>query len=1066
MSPSTESPIADAEDRRRAAELLDRNVVVEAGAGTGKTTLLIERLAGLILGLGLPVEKVVALTFTEKAAGEIKVRLAQRLEEIVSSLRRGLPPKRTYGLSTEELLKRAESALERLDRAPISTIHGFASRLLKLYPLEAGLDPAVEIDEGPELEDIFEEEWALWLEGELAEDTPQAERWLPLLKHIGLDALGAFARELGEAKLDPDRLGPSPDAASRYRELAREAEALAAAHPGRGGGTNRLLDALSAAGASFRGLADHLDGRKAPPAPEIGEFSKLAGWSDEDYARAQALARIAKTSNATNEKLIEDALELLDPFARRLRDGYARRGWISFDGLLVKARDLVKNDKRVREALKSEFAAYLIDEFQDTDPLQGELLLFLAERPGFFAGDWRSVKLAPGKLFVVGDPKQSIYRFRGADIAAFEAFVGLMRAQGAEFCRLTSNFRSRPAILNVVNTVMARVMVEREGSQPEYAAVSAARPETGGPAVELLRVEDGASASESRDAEGQAVAGWIADYTAGGGRLKDVAILLRSMNPLGAYLEALKARELAYVVEGEKSFFQSQEVLDFFNLLHAIDEPANALALAGVLRSPLGGLTDADLLELKRKHALDYRRPAPRLPGDPAGLAKRLFERLRELHEKSGRLPVGDLLEEIFQDPMLLGPAALAYHREQTVANLLKFRRLASHESDRGLTLKEFTRRLERSIDEWRDEGESPLADASFDAVRLLTIHKAKGLEFPVVLLPNLGARTRGASQPAARHDWARGAPGLRLGAAGNAAMGPLDETERAKESDEALRLLYVALTRAKTRLVLVGAEPSAGSLGAWLRDGGVWPPEPGLGIEVRDVAKAALAPGRRPIAAVPGLDGLEPEAYAALCREREKRVDAAPPLFIRPSLAGERDKTARDLIEDRPFAPASAALLGTLCHRVLERWDFARGGDVEAAARRAAETLSLEEPAADWDAIVDEAREMLSSFLASGPGRELAEAEIVGREVPFLYPSPSDKRVVHGVIDLLYRKGGRLYVADYKTDEVGPKEARERAEEYRAQGALYVEAVKRTMGPASFRLLFLRPAVAVDLVI
>ncbi len=361
----------------------------------------------------------------------------------------------------------------------------------------------------------------------------------------------------------------------------------------------------------------------AEPPPEIPNAKWPKAWgedpqAEEVYARA---LEVAGSATADDDALVRTAVTALLPFARRARRAYARRGFISFDGLLRRARDLVRDRADVRERLKQRFKALLIDEFQDTDPLQGELLLLLAERPGGRAAAWQDAVAEPGRLFVVGDPKQSIYRFRGADIAAYQGFTGRLLEQGALACDLTANFRCRPGLVEPVNRVFEAVMRAAPGAQPAYKAIRPARPAGDERAVEVVAVTDpgdGLDAAATARTEAAWAARWIAEGR-GALPLSGVAVLLRSSTSLPYLLDAFKRGGIPYAVDLDSRFYGAQEVVDFLNLLRALDDPGDRVALAGLLRSPLGGATDDELLSLARAGALDYRRdPAPRVLPEPA----------------------------------------------------------------------------------------------------------------------------------------------------------------------------------------------------------------------------------------------------------------------------------------------------------------------------------------------------------------------------------------------------------------------------------------------------------------
>ncbi len=1070
----------DKEDRDRARLTLDASVVVEAGAGTGKTTLLTDRILFLVLAGPAPakIEEVVALTFTEKAAGEIKVRLSERLAELAARLTGGALDERAReraDRTLEELesrfqtprdaaLARARAALEDLDKAPIGTIHGFCSQLLRLYPVEAGVDPAFRVDEGEGFDALFASEWAKWLDDELGERPPRRARWLELLKETALEELEELARELGAERLPADSVGAAdPEAARELRALAARAAALPAGRPKPRGG---VLEALEEARARLEAAAAAAEaeepalGASEPPPPRGAKWPKA--W-EEDESGAEEYERITAVAAAASprgEAVARRAARLLAPFAVRLRREYARRGWVSFDGLLLRARDLVRDHPRPREELKRRFAAILVDEFQDTDPLQGELLLYLSEARGRAAKSWRDVVPAPGRLFVVGDPKQSIYRFRGADIAAYEGFIGRLRAGGALACDLTANFRSAPGVVGPVNDVFSRAMREEPGAQPAYKAIRPAKPDLPGPLVQAAVIVDPAGEADAAACQ-KAEAAWVVERIRADARpLKDYAVLLRSSSALPAFLDAFKRAGIPYAVEIERHFYGAPEVGDLLNLLRALDDPDDRVALAGLLRAPACALSDDGLLSLARAGALDYRRdPPPKaLPEAERRAAARLFETLRSLRARAGRVPLGELVASALAESRLPELAARAYHGQQTVSNLLKLQRMALEASEaRGATLKDFVAEVRESARESRREGESPLADERLEAVRIMSVHKSKGLEFPVVFAANLSARPAQGAPASARLDWATGRAALRVGKAASAAAALSAVREKRLERRESVRLLYVAMTRAKERLYLLGRErPESGSLSAHLDSAGAWP----SGGAQRGVPALFVEAGRSAESEAPasaeGGSSAEAAVAARAWAARAARTADAPAPRATSATAYLREAPKRPAAPDEAAGSWSGAETGQLCHLVLQGWDFRTGGDVPEACRKARALLERRAPGPRWAAAESEAAPILAGFLASPAAAELARAEILGREIPFA--RADGPTVVRGAADLVYRLDGRLVVADFKSEKADVKSAALLRRRYAKQGEAYVEAVERAWGERpEFRLLFLR---------
>ncbi|MBI2362572.1 MAG: UvrD-helicase domain-containing protein, partial [Elusimicrobia bacterium] len=477
---------SDQEDRKKARLSLKHNIVVEAGAGTGKTTLLADRilftlLAGGPKGKGSDVT--VALTFTEKAAGEIKERLHQRLLDLLARLEgRDLPENRRtvadawlkdakeeFKAGPDEVSAMARAALSRLDRAMVGTIHGFAAYLLRRHPLEAGVDPGFAVDTGEAFDETFAAQWALHLDAELGLDAAHGDEWVGVLRRAKLEELEALSRDL--ASEEAQRAG-LPDLA-RLSGLVQAMKGLVQHEKPKPKGNSKMLERLPDLLERLKALEAAL---KAPPAlepePAYKPFKRSkwpANWEEvpgeEDY---EAACDLAEDCTPQGLALILQAKARVAPAAEAARAELRRRGRVGFDGLLALARDLVQGDVDTRRLLKSQFDAILVDEFQDTDPLQGELLLFLAEALGGQAARWEEVVPGPGRLFVVGDPKQSIYRFRGADIRAYESFTEHLKAKGALSCDLTTNFRSHAGLVKPVNDVFHQILTYEQWLQPSY----------------------------------------------------------------------------------------------------------------------------------------------------------------------------------------------------------------------------------------------------------------------------------------------------------------------------------------------------------------------------------------------------------------------------------------------------------------------------------------------------------------------------------------------------------------------------------------------------------------------
>ncbi len=1110
-------PPTDDSERRLASTTFDRNVVVTAAAGTGKTTLLVERCVNLLMREPAPVAmtEIVALTFTNKAANEMKARLRDRLEVLAEH--GAAPPRQDggadeiealcgrYGLAPDDVRGRADSALRHLEQAQIGTIHGFAASLLRLYPLETGLDPGFREGDERLLTRHFDTAWGLWLDGELSSAGPRTEEWKHVLARFPLERIGELALGLCAENVDLEgipRAGLSGDPADILAEwlggLEETVTDLITRHPEQ----RKNERALAVARKVVRSIRAN---PAAPVSVDADESSllqwkpsRVKGWNGDDLDRAATLLKAASALVQVDYEETGRLCALVTPFARQCRADFARKGLVTFDGLLVRARDLLRDHPRIREELKDRYKAILVDEFQDTDPLQYEILLWLCEERSRLAATWRDIRLAADKLFVVGDPKQSIYGFRGADIEAYlKVIQEVIEAQGGTRYPLTANFRSHPRILDVVNGVFSNLIRERPGLQPEYIAlqpgVDSASEATSVHAPGPVRLRRATAtghklnADAGRRLEAESLARWLDEEVVGRVHFHDrdgdlvparpghVAFLLRALTNVQVYLDALRRRDIGYVVEGERDFYATQEVVDAVNLLRAIDNPHDRLALVGVLRSPLGGHDDVEIYELSRKRLLSYRLAAdPRWVDLPRATLD-LYQRLHRLHREARFLEAGQAVERVFRELPLSVLAASTGAGQQAVANLEKIRLVAEETGSEGSgTLKDVVAELERRVLERDNEPESPLEEETLDAVRIMSIHRAKGLEFPMVVLVDALGGTGGNRSPEVevRRDWATGLAGLRIGEVSSLAGVFLDAKRRDREAYERSRLLYVAMTRPRERLVISFASEGevkarSDSLLSMLDEAtGVSLAQAGPGIvpcgtgemEVEVVVEDGAAKGGRRKAAQ---DAGDWTWYEEMWHRRwdDCKTRRQTPLFLTPTrlkAAGEVEEIDTDRARGGGLERDAARMLGTLAHRVLEHWDFETNRvkeDLDQAIARHGADL----PAARQQTVARELKDIWTTLTESAVYDELRSAQILGREMHFVMPW--NGQIMEGVIDVVYERDGQLYVADYKTDQVTDGDIDRIMHDYRHQARIYTEAVRRTLGRdvAGFKLLLLR---------
>ena len=675
------STISDFPIRRLAETTFDRNVIVVAGAGTGKTTLLVNRLLTALIQEPdpIPITKIVALTFTNKAATELKVRLQEQLLAFVEWDQRGKKCEpggnlsvsefqERYGLSTNQIVARAKLALIDIEKAQIGTLHSFAAHLLRLYPLESGVPPNFREDDGSRFEGYFSQEWNIWIDHELGFHGQQHNQWRLLLAQLQLDHIRDLAFNLCQDSPVLETLIQEAVPTDVPRSLQewliakrdRVTELLATVESVK---IRKVEKALSLAQNVFTFILDHglndVDSCLGPGKNIL--FSNLGkkpnGWTEVHFAEARALIRLAQTIFSVEHDLLRILLSILNSFVKKVRGSFVNEGWITFQELLIRARALLRDYPVVRERLKKECRALLIDEFQDTDPIQYEIVLYLCEIHNVCAVDWGDVKLAPGKLFIVGDPKQSIYAFRGADLEAFDRVVGKVRESGGDVYELSTNFRSHRGVLDVVNEVFDQLLQPQKHIQPNniHLIVRPDRDDTlkhPGVEMRLVKVNDPDEESDSSTMsrlEAEQLARWIKEELLADETLTDstgqsiplqpghIGLLFRKLTQAQMYLEALQRYGIPYVTDGEKHFYRRQEVIDLVNVLRVVENPRDGAAMLGILRSSLGGLNDREIYELSQLEALDCRemKRLNRWKSSKMKEVKRLYEALTDLHQKS-----------------------------------------------------------------------------------------------------------------------------------------------------------------------------------------------------------------------------------------------------------------------------------------------------------------------------------------------------------------------------------------------------------------------------------------------
>jgi ATP-dependent helicase/nuclease subunit A len=750
--------LADERARRKIAEELDQTFFVEAGAGSGKTKSLVDRMIALLRAGRCGIGEIAAVTFTRKAAAELRGRFQVELEKAVAD-----------GTASPLERERLAAALQSLEQCTIGTIHSFCARLLRERPIESGLDP--DFAEMEELEnDLFRDDcWSEYLVRARLQETET----LRGLAEAGLapeDLKGAF----DSVALYPDvaivgGCGEPPD----YEYLRKTLEDflrltrdfLPKQKPEKGyDGLQRLLMRCFVRQRNL-GFGDPGLLMETLELLDKDAEIKWNRWPDKEMAQVLKQAHenfrkgvVGPALRAWREYRHEKIVRFLRPAVRFFEERRKEENKLNYEDLLMHAARLLRDNAEVREYFSRRFKRVLVDEFQDTDPIQAEVLMYLkgTDRK---EKDWQKLRPEPGSLFLVGDPKQSIYRFRRADIDIYNLFKVIVEEGGGEVLRLTTNFRSLDVLAAWNNPVWSAVLpAEADKYQAAFAPLETVRADVGGclsgvRKVVALRVarhkgEDIASADAA------AIGDWIRWACASRVKLADAApteshlarpadflILTRYKKHMAIYARALEERGIPFEITGSAVFAESEEVGEITNLALALNDPQNPLFTVAVLRGIFFGVSDEQLLEFRREGGR-FNLAAPELEVHQskklgAVYVSMALARLREWRKWTLELPASAALQRIFEDSGVLSFFASLEMGSSRVGNVLKLLEMVRNEERKGGTSFSRIVRFLEELSEVREIEEMSLTPARENAVRLMNLHKAKGLEAPIVFLAN-----------------------------------------------------------------------------------------------------------------------------------------------------------------------------------------------------------------------------------------------------------------------------------------------------------------------------------------
>jgi len=1077
-------------------------IAVTAGAGSGKTLSLVGRYLRL-LEQGYPIRSILAITFTEKAAREMRSRIRNALSE---------PKELTAKPAKENPLNLSELGVlggSNIDAARIGTIHSLCAEILRAHPAEASLDPAFEVIEdglAAALQAEAIESALAWA----ANDSPSAA----LFESLNENELREILKSLLSRRLDIDPLLPARERLGRRTEpveVTRERFSV----------TFNLYLATHLDSPIWLDSLSVISSRKSSSPEdklELARQSVLATWDEIQKARAAQkwddvlvnLASLRKSISTQGQKKNWDDIETIREAMTALRDTYEehlkflaeksrftldeklaaslpavhrlfdqtlleyarlKADRLDFDDLEGLTARLLTEHPEICAQLQSELRALLVDEFQDTNERQRQIVYALTGfNPQLPITNYQSPienrQSEIVNLFIVGDSKQSIYKFRGADVSVFRQVQSDIKSSGGELIDLNLTFRAHNSLLNSLNSLLAPILGDVDDPARPYAVPFAplrayrqqpVRENIKTPFVEF-HLGLGESADEGRAVSAKALANRLRELHQNEGfDWGDMALLFRSSTAFEAFETALEKADIPFVTVAGRGFYDRPEIRDLLNILSAIADPADDLALVGALRSPAFAIPDAEIYRLrvpeinreareeKQKEFLSV------LGGSMISSHQRAYSIIEELYSLAGRASASTILKRFLDLTSYRAILSSASNGARMIRNVEKL--LADAHRSRLVSLADFLAYVQTLRDVSFREGEAPADSSSAGAVQLMTVHKAKGLEFPLIIIADAAYEHRGSSAKIQLTDT------LLLDLRDDDfhatawQLASRLEDDRAEAEDN--RLLYVAATRAKEKLLISGhvkRNKDGLSYKGWLSKFDflqeISTPEHSL-LNDRILAK---------IYSSSQTDASDsPQPVSTFQTESSRESDMLEPLAPTLPLADDKSRARESdppqrvwrIVSKTKRPRAPAWLVGRLVHEAIRRWRF---DDLDDFLK----PFALEAGLTDEDdirAAIRESRRLLERLRAHPLFNELDSAAC-HHEVSYFSP---DGR---GIIDLLYRNDNDWHIIDFKTDEVrSDDEARAIIEqkEYNLQVARYARAIEEQLQvKAKTRLVFL----------
>ncbi len=1126
-------PTDDVHTLHRIVNDRDANLIVEAGAGTGKTYALVSRVVALVKW-GVRMDNIVAITFTEAAAAELSDRTRARMEQLLDEDHPDNAGDLLYADITEIERERIAQAIGELDQASIQTIHSFAAQLLRQRPMDIELPPGWSQWDELASAQGFAEKWESWLDRTLGDHSDASAELVGTMQYlicagVGIGAwqglAGEFSAEYDHLRRDDSMRTVNVRAMSEAAlERVQSLRALCpdADHPLYGQLTTAMATIRSVIEVAGDPLATAAALDAGAPVVPVGSAGSRGKWGalTPTEVRAQFREIGANLQSAIRTAAAQPLLqELRRAFAEEYPAERKADGAATFDDLLVWTRDMLRDNAAARQYFQSRYTHILIDEFQDTDPLQAEIGFYLASVDDAPIGrqSWHTLPLKPGRLFIVGDAKQSIYRFRGADLGVTRQ---VKEGGQLEALTLSRNRRSQKPVLEWVNAAFHSLMGDGSDIQPEYVELEWHDDIQQHDVAAGVRVFGGASgdaADDMRRQQARHVANMLLAYTSQAAsrlnvydkdarvvrpaRVGDVCILIRSRTGLGILERGLEDAGIPYRIEGGSLIFNTQEVQDLLNCLRAIDDPTDAVSLAAALRSPAFACSDVDLLDW-REAGGNWNYLAEAMPDEPSAVRQGIL-RLREYHEKRHTVSTSRLISDFVRERRL-EELDLAEYRPREMWRRRQFLIEQARAFESGSVgnsapwdLRQFLLWAETQQDEGTRITEVPVPETDDDSVRIMTMHAAKGLEFPIVILLGLN-QTASARRNNIQVDQSDGVVETRMGDMQTPGYGALVELDRQHDEAEMIRLAYVAATRARDHLVVSlyhqpdrDGDARTEVLQAILND-----VDSGLQTHV---AVPADPPLRSEFAQMAGEATSQVYDAAGWQQQREETnsrrsvPQAVTATWIARYASTDRQDAQLDPseVEDKEGNPDAeqpwrfgrgSTAFGSALHAVLQKavMDIlprlplpadqppdALLDQLDASIDRLAPQEAASEGVPDRStAVTLEAKRAVRNPAVIAAFR----ASKLWSEIPVAAPidTPKGQIVLEGIIDLLYLDDDdQLVVVDYKSDDVRDEEhVRAKLDYYQWQGAAYAAAVQRATGKTvkDVQFLFVRRDQAVSI--